>query len=48
MRELRLHSSLDELPAQAWDALHDRRNPFVEHAFLAGLERERCLRAQWG
>jgi len=48
MTELRLHDSLDELPAHAWDALHDRRNPFVEHAFLAGMEREGCLRPRWG
>jgi predicted N-acyltransferase len=48
MPELRLHAALDELPAQAWDALHDRRNPFVEHAFLAGMEREGCLRPRWG
>ena len=48
MPELRLHASLDELPAPAWDALHDRRNPFIEHAFLAGMEREGCLRPRWG
>ncbi len=48
MSELRLHARLDEIPADAWDALHDRRNPFVEHVFLAGLEREGCLRPRWG
>lgn len=48
MPELRLHARLDELPADAWDALHDRRNPFVEHVFLSGLEREGCLRPRWG
>ena len=48
MPELRLHASLDDIPAAAWDALHDRRNPFVEHAFLAGMEREGCLRPRWG
>ena len=48
MPELRLHARLDEIPADAWDALHDRRNPFVEHAFLSGLEREDCLRPRWG
>lgn len=36
------------MPAAAWDALHDGRNPFVAHAFLAGLEQHGCLRAQWG
>ncbi|KFN46952.1 GNAT family N-acetyltransferase [Arenimonas metalli] len=48
MPELRLHATLDEIPAAAWDALHDRRNPFVEHAFLSGMEREGCLRPRWG
>ncbi|WP_024890333.1 GNAT family N-acetyltransferase [Luteimonas huabeiensis] len=41
-------ASLAEIPADAWDALHDGRNPFVGHAFLHGLEREGCLRAGWG
>ncbi len=40
--------SLSELPAAAWDALHDGRNPFVSHAFLAGLETHGCLREDWG
>ena len=39
---------LSELPAAAWDALHDGRNPFVRHAFLAGLEEHGCLRPEWG
>lgn len=41
-------ASLAEIPADAWDALHDGRNPFVGHAFLHGLEREGCLRTGWG
>lgn len=48
MTELRLHASLDEVPADAWDALHDSGNPFLRHAFLAGLERHGCLRPHWG
>ena len=40
---LRLHDRLDDIPAEAWDALHDASNPFVAHAFLAGLERHGCL-----
>jgi uncharacterized protein len=48
MAELRLLSSLDEVPATAWDALHDGANPFVSHAFLAGLERFGCLRESMG
>jgi len=44
----RLVGGLDEIPAAAWDALQDGRNPFVAHAFLAGLEQTGCLRADWG
>ncbi|NIJ91446.1 hypothetical protein FHT12_000104 [Xanthomonas campestris] len=39
---------LDELPAGAWDALHDGAHPFISYAFLEGLEREGCLRPDWG
>lgn len=46
--KLRLHERLDEIPAQAWDALHGGANPFLAHAFLAGLERHGCLRPAWG
>lgn len=48
MVEVRTHDSLADVPARAWDALHDGRNPFVAHAFLSGLEQHGCLRAQWG
>ena len=46
--KLRALHSLDDLPAAAWDALHDGRNPFVSHAFLSGLETHDCLREDWG
>jgi predicted N-acyltransferase len=45
---LRLHASLDEIAPAAWDALHDGKQPFLAHAFLAGLERHDCLRARLG
>ncbi len=48
MRTARVIGALSELPAQAWDALHDRRNPFVMHAFLAGLEQHGALRERYG
>ncbi|HZF96678.1 MAG TPA: GNAT family N-acetyltransferase [Pseudoxanthomonas sp.] len=44
----RLHDSLDEIPKDAWDALHDGSNPFVSHALLHGLEVHGCLREDWG
>jgi predicted N-acyltransferase len=45
---LRVLSSLGSVAPDAWDALHDGRNPFVSHAFLAGLEIHGCLRERWG
>ena len=47
-QSVRLFESLCSVPAQAWDALHDGRNPFVTHAFLSGLEEHGCLRDDWG
>lgn len=46
--EVRGYRRLEDLPAAAWDALHDGRNPFVRHAFLSGLETQGCLRPEWG
>jgi uncharacterized protein len=47
--QARFHSSLDAIPAADWDALRPDDNPFLSHAFLAGLERNGCLqpRAGW-
>jgi len=44
----RAYDTLDAIPAEAWDALHDGGNPFVAHAFLNGLEAHGCLRPEWG
>ena len=48
MRRLQTFDRLDALPAADWDALHGGTHPFVQHAFLAGLERHGCLRPEWG
>jgi predicted N-acyltransferase len=45
---MRILDSLGDVPVDAWDALHDGRNPFVMHAFLHGLEIHGCLRRDWG
>nr|WP_238390021.1 GNAT family N-acetyltransferase [Pseudoxanthomonas koreensis] len=45
---LRICHALSEVPTSQWDALHDGSNPFLFHAFLEGLERHGCLRADWG
>ena len=48
MLESRICAALADVPATAWDALHDGRNPFIAYAFLDGLERHDCLRTSWG
>lgn len=48
MPDLRIVATLADIPASAWDALHDGTNPFIAHAFLAGLEQHGCLREEWG
>ena len=48
MPMLRIAGSLASIDAADWDALHDGDNPFVTHAFLAGLEEHGCLREDWG
>jgi predicted N-acyltransferase len=48
MLTLRTHESIDDIDAGAWDALVADPNPFVSHAFLAGLEQTGCVRAEFG
>lgn len=48
MDQARFHDSIDDIPAAAWDALRPDDNPFLSHAFLAGLERTGCIRPEWG
>ena len=48
MATARITSALTDIPAVAWDALHDGRNPFVAHAFLAGMETHGVLRERYG
>ncbi|MDQ2702455.1 MAG: GNAT family N-acetyltransferase [Pseudomonadota bacterium] len=48
MATARIHGALSDIPAVQWDALHDGRNPFVAHAFLAGLEAHGVVAAGHG
>lgn len=48
MSELRIIPALSDIPAAAWDALRNDDNPFLSHAFLAGLEQSGSLRPDWG
>ncbi len=48
MPAVRLDHRLADIPAEQWDGLHDGHNPFVLHAFLAGLEQHGALRERFG
>ncbi len=42
-----VHDHIDQIPAQAWNALHDG-NTFVSHEFLHGLELTGCVKPETG
>jgi uncharacterized protein len=44
----RVIGALSDVTAAQWDALHDGSNPFVSHAFLAGLEQHGALQPRNG
>jgi predicted N-acyltransferase len=46
--QVRFHATLDDIDAAAWNALLPDDNPFVDHAFLAGLERHGCVHPENG
>lgn len=48
MLQARVHATLSEIPATAWDALRHDDNPFLAHAFLSGLEQHGCIREDYG
>jgi predicted N-acyltransferase len=48
MIEARFHQAIAEIPAAAWNALMPDDHPFVDHAFLDGLERHGCVDARTG
>lgn len=45
---LLIHSSISKIPSQQWNDLNPSGNPFLEHAFLQGLEETECLTAETG
>jgi predicted N-acyltransferase len=46
--DVTLGAGVTEVPAAAWDALVDENDPFLEHRFLAALERSRSVGAGTG
>jgi hypothetical protein len=43
-----VHSSIQQLSPEGWNALGTAGNPFTRHEFLAALEREQCIGARSG
>ena len=43
-----IHENLADIPAAAWNALTDGRDPFLRHEFLVALERHNCVGEQFG
>ncbi len=46
--EVRVHSSIDEIPAAEWNALAGSRYPFLDHAFLSAAEQTACVAEETG
>ncbi len=46
--EIRIHTSIDDIPADQWNALVDDGYPFLQHAFLAAMERHGCVGEHFG
>lgn len=45
---IRVCSSIDEIPAQQWNRLVHRRYPFLNHGFLSAVENFHCVGQQVG
>ncbi len=43
-----IHSSLDDMPAQEWNAIAGTGHPFLRHEFLAALEHNGCVGDNYG
>lgn len=48
MPEASFHAALAAIPQDEWDALRPDGNPFLAHAFLAGLEQLGCIEDDGG
>lgn len=46
--EIRPHTGLADISASEWNALAGPGNPFLQHEFLAALERHNCVGARYG
>ena len=46
--KVRIHTSISEITADAWNALVRDNNPFVRHEFLRAMERHGCVGEKFG
>ncbi len=46
--EVRIHDGMGDIDSRSWDDLVASENPFLAHAFLAGLEQYDCIRRDFG
>jgi len=47
MPEIRIITSINDIPVQQWNCLQLQDNPFIDYAFLSALENNDCLE-KWG
>jgi predicted N-acyltransferase len=45
---VRIHNQITEIPAAAWNTLVRDRHPFLQHQFLAAMERHGCVGERFG
>jgi len=46
--QIRIIDTIDHVSTAQWNTLHDNRNPFVQHEFLAALEHQQCVGGNTG
>ena len=48
MREVKIHSKIEEIPKEQWNNLVVNNNPFTKHEFLKALEDHQCVGSEFG
>ena len=46
--EVKIHTAISEITADAWNALVRDNNPFLRHEFLNALEKHGCVGEKFG
>ena len=46
--EIQIHSQIDEIPSEAWNALVQDNNPLIRHEFLNAMEQHGCVGERFG